>query len=223
MDPGHGGKDPGASGNGLTEKNVVLELGIQVKKFLDTFYEGHNTMLTRSTDVFVELTDRAYKANNLKADCFVSLHCNSSKLPVSGGIETYVFDKTTNANTIKLQKLVHDNIMKYASGFQDRGKKSANFSVLRNTRMPAILNEYGFLSSLTDANLLKRDDIILALAKGTGIGIAEFLGLQKKQAVTTKTVYKVAKVFDSRAESETYLSSLEKDGHKGFTIYTDKA
>lgn len=88
LDPGHGGKDPGAIGpRGLKEKDVVLSLAKRIKPRLEAL--GYEVLMTRTTDVFVELKDRARFANDNKADLFVSLHTNASKNRSVRGIETY--------------------------------------------------------------------------------------------------------------------------------------
>jgi N-acetylmuramoyl-L-alanine amidase len=88
LDPGHGGKDPGAVGrNGLREKDVVLALAKRVKPRLEA--RGYEVLLTRNSDVFIELKDRARFANDSKADLFISIHTNASKNRKVRGIETY--------------------------------------------------------------------------------------------------------------------------------------
>jgi N-acetylmuramoyl-L-alanine amidase len=88
LDPGHGGKDPGAVGRkGLREKDVVLALAKRIKPRLEA--RGYEVLLTRSSDVFIELKDRARFANDNKADLFVSIHTNASKNRKARGIETY--------------------------------------------------------------------------------------------------------------------------------------
>lgn len=77
LDAGHGGKDAGAMKNGLKEKEVALDVALQIGKILDN-NEDIEIIYTRKTDVFVELRERADKANKAKANLFVSVHCNSS-------------------------------------------------------------------------------------------------------------------------------------------------
>lgn len=77
IDAGHGGKDSGAVGNGLYEKNITLILAKYVQSYLEDNYTGHEVKLTRSTDVFVELSERANIANKFDADVFISNHVNA--------------------------------------------------------------------------------------------------------------------------------------------------
>jgi N-acetylmuramoyl-L-alanine amidase len=110
LDPGHGGKDPGAIGpGGLREKDVVLSLARRIKPRLEAM--GYEVLLTRDTDVFVELPDRARFANNNKADLFVSIHTNASKNRKVRGIETYflgVARDRQSSETAMLENAVSD-------------------------------------------------------------------------------------------------------------------
>ena len=222
LDPGHGGKDPGASGNGLQEKNIVLQIAIATKNYLDKNYEGHKTVLTRTTDVFIELLDRSAKANTLGADLFVSIHINASASVTAKGFETFRYDKSTSTKTQQAQSELHNSIMKNAPFLTDRGRNSANFSVLRNTNMSAVLTESGFITNKTDASNLANDKNILALAKGHAEGIASFLNLQKKTVNSTKTIYKVVVgTYEDIKEATAIKNSLDKD-FRNVTIIQEK-
>jgi N-acetylmuramoyl-L-alanine amidase len=110
LDPGHGGKDPGAVGRkGLREKDVVLALAKRVKPRLEA--RGYEVRMTRDRDVFVELKDRAKFANDAKADLFVSIHTNASKNRKVRGIETYflgVARDRQSSETAMLENAVSD-------------------------------------------------------------------------------------------------------------------
>jgi N-acetylmuramoyl-L-alanine amidase len=110
LDPGHGGKDPGAIGpRGLREKDVVLALAKRIKPRLEA--RGYEVLMTRSSDVFVELKDRARFANDNKADLFVSIHTNASKNRKVRGIETYflgVARDRQSSETAMLENAVSD-------------------------------------------------------------------------------------------------------------------
>lgn len=150
IDAGHGGKDPGASGNGLVEKNWVLATAKQLQTEL--VKAGFEVGMTRTNDTFLELRERAKKANSFKADLLISLHFNAGG---GKGYEDYIYTSVP-ARTKVIQKTIHKNVMakviKY--GIRDRGMKKANFAVLRETAMDAILLEAGFCDS-TDATILK--------------------------------------------------------------------
>lgn len=87
------------------------------------------------------------------ADIFISLHDNSAVNKTATGFETFIFNGQVSTNTIKLQKSIHDAIIK-GIGLRDRGMKRANFAVIRLTKMPALLIEYGFISNLNDERII---------------------------------------------------------------------
>jgi len=102
LDPGHGGKDPGAIGSsGIAEKDVVLAVAKKLAQRLKTEL-GVQVVLTRNDDRFVPLEDRTALANNENADLFISLHVNASPNGEARGIETYYLDNTTDEAAIRL-------------------------------------------------------------------------------------------------------------------------
>lgn len=182
-DPGHGGKDAGAVGNDLYEKNVVLVISKLFGEYLEEHYTGYTIVDTRTTDVFIELIDRAKKANKADADVFISFHCNSAANKDADGYEDFIYTKASDASK-KLQNAIHDKVVpvlkKY--GIKNRGKKSDNLSVLRNTDMAAILTETLFISNKADAALLKSNNVLKEFAAAYAEGVATFLSLPKKAA-----------------------------------------
>lgn len=187
-DPGHGGKDSGAPGNGLYEKNVVLVISKLFGEYLAANYTGFKIVDTRTTDVFIELIDRARIANKADADVFISFHCNSAANVDADGYEDFVYTGASNASK-NLQNAIHDKVVpvlkKY--GINNRGKKAANLSVLRNTDMAAILTETLFISNKADAALLKSNNVLKEFAAAYAEGVAEFLNLPKKTATKPVT------------------------------------
>ncbi|WP_339292745.1 N-acetylmuramoyl-L-alanine amidase [Paenibacillus sp. FSL W8-0187] len=184
IDAGHGGKDPGAVGNGLKEKDVVLVVSLGVKKKLERDYEGVKVLLSRSTDVFLELKERTDAANKAGADLLVSIHCNAGG--GAGGFESFRY---TNASTSSrsLQNVLHTEIMTALKPFGviDRGQKAANLHMVRESKMPAVLTENLFIDVAADAAKLKRQKVIDALIAGHVAGIAKYLGLKKKWNAAT--------------------------------------
>jgi len=101
IDPGHGGKDPGAiSPTGTREKDLTLEIGKLLTKKLKT--EGFEVFLTRTKDVFLTLEERTVLANKKRADLFISIHINSHQNSNLSGIETYFLNLTTDASAIEV-------------------------------------------------------------------------------------------------------------------------
>ncbi|MEC0246807.1 N-acetylmuramoyl-L-alanine amidase [Paenibacillus chitinolyticus] len=175
IDAGHGGTDSGATGSGLLEKNLTLTLALQVRDRLVNEYAA-NVKLTRSTDVFVALSDRANLANGWGAAYFVSIHINAGG---GEGFESYVYPGTSGGVTGQKRTIVHDTIVKYLSslGAADRGKKEADFAVLRETDMPAVLLENLFIDNATDGSLLGNSGVLQNLANAIGDGVAKAMGL----------------------------------------------
>ena len=151
IDPGHGGTDPGASGNGLYEKEVVLSIAKKVGNILIS--KGFDVEFSRSTDTYVSLSDRAAQANAWDADLFVSIHCNSATSSSANGTECYT-SPTANTSTKSLSKNMASALASKLA-LTNRGHKEANFAVLRLSNMPSILIETAFINNANDANKLK--------------------------------------------------------------------
>ena len=164
LDAGHGGKDPGALGNGLREKDINLSVALKIGNILKN--HGVNVGYSRTTDVFVELQDRATMANNFGADVFVSIHCNAFHDSSAQGVETYSYPGSMSGRN--LAKAIQDSIIASGVYTVNRGIKTANFAVLRLTNMPAALVELAFITNPQDADILRnrQDDLALAVARG---------------------------------------------------------
>ncbi|SDT50484.1 N-acetylmuramoyl-L-alanine amidase [Paenibacillaceae bacterium GAS479] len=175
LDAGHGGTDPGAKGSGIVEKDSALDLTLRTASVLRSRY-AVDVRLTRSTDVFVPLSDRATMANGWGAAYFVALHHNAAG---GEGFESYVYPGTRNGPAGKNQDAVHASIMKLLGplGVKDRGKKEANFAVLRETHMPSVLLENLFVDNAIDAALLNNSDIRQKLAIAIAEGVATAMAL----------------------------------------------
>lgn len=169
IDVGHGGKDPGAGANGLREKDITLTLAKKVESILR---EVATVKLSRTNDRYLTLTERANDANRWGADFFVSIHVNAGG---GTGFESFVYTAASSESK-RAQDVIHEEIMRWIDGEIDRGKKSANFAVVRQTKMPALLTENMFIDS-DDANKLKDGAFLDKLAKGHAYGIAKAFGL----------------------------------------------
>lgn len=174
IDPGHGGNDSGAVGpTGLMEKDVNLSIGINVRQIL----LNHNidARLTRSDDSRVELLERVKMANNSNADYFVSIHINSANSSIATGTETFAYPNS--AIGIKLAGSIQSNLVKEIK-LPDRGVKTANFYVLRETKMPSVLAEVAFINNPKEENLLRDESFINKASIGIAKGILEFVGIK---------------------------------------------
>lgn len=167
IDPGHGGQDPGAIGNGLKEKDIALQISLKLAEILKL--HDFNVLFTRATDVFKRLDERAIFANANKADLFVSIHCNSANNNSAYGYETYHYPNYSEAK--RLAQNIQEEITKNKKLYQqkkhaNRGVKTAKFTVLQKTSMTAVLVETAFINNVIDASILKNntEDFAFAIA-----------------------------------------------------------
>lgn len=165
LDPGHGGIDPGAVGIGdIQEADLVLPIAQQVATLLER--QGIQTVLTRTSDVDVDLEPRVQMAEQVQADLFVSIHANSVGMdrPEVNGAETYYYS-TGEALATTIQNSIVTNL-----NMNDRGVRQARFYVLRRTSMPSVLVETGFVTGSEDAPRLAdpnfRSQMAVAIARG---------------------------------------------------------
>lgn len=164
IDAGHGGKDPGAESGGVQEKDIALTVALKVGARL----KDCEVIYTRTEDVYVGLAERALIANQAKAGLFVSVHCNSALNTSANGVEVYVHTSRSAVST-RAARAIYDRLLP-ASGLRGRGVKPQDFAVLRETAMPAVLVELGFISNPDDRakliNFAWQDDAARAIADG---------------------------------------------------------
>jgi N-acetylmuramoyl-L-alanine amidase len=184
IDPGHGGKDPGAIGpDGLREVDVILPIALRVAKILNE--KGVATQLTRDSDYFVGLDERVIMSRNAGASIFVSIHANAiDNRPDVHGLETYHYQKG-----LELANVVHRTIIERmgengrTQTLADRNIRSARFLVLRKSEIPAILVEVGYLTSPTESLQLADSAYRDQMAESIAYGILRYLG--KENAPST--------------------------------------
>jgi N-acetylmuramoyl-L-alanine amidase len=173
IDPGHGGPDPGAIGiGGIRETDVVLEVSKLVKQLLSE--KGVKVRLTRKNEVELDLPPRVSFANNMDADVFVSIHANASrgKRRDINGLETFYYRGWRGR---LLAKRIQKQILRVSPGSPDRGVKQGRFYVIKNTKMPAVLVEIGFLTGRLDARRLEKAAHRKRIAYAISKGILEYL------------------------------------------------
>lgn len=173
IDPGHGGKDPGAIGiGGLREKDIILPISIKVAQILRQ--NGVQAVLTRNSDYFVSLQGRVDIADRTNSDIFVSIHANSLGLgrPDISGLEVYYFN-----SGLQLAQTVRRNILRSVN-VRDRRVRRARFYVLRKTSMPAILIETGYVTGREDAVKLRSPQYREQMAQAIANGILQYLKRQ---------------------------------------------
>ena len=177
IDPGHGGLDPGAIGiGGLRESDIVLEVSKMVKKLLSE--KGVKVRLTRNREVDLDLPPRVSFANKTDADIFVSIHANASrgKRRDINGLETFFYRGWKGR---LLAKRIQKQILQVSPGSPDRGVKHGRFYVIKNTKMPAVLVEIGFLTGRLDARRLEKSVHRKRLAFAIAKGIIEYMNKVK--------------------------------------------
>ncbi|MEB2272803.1 N-acetylmuramoyl-L-alanine amidase [Bacillus sp. ILBB4] len=179
LDAGHGGADAGAVGaNGLYEKNLVLKIQQYLISYLNSTYSDFTIKTTRTTDTFLSLSQRASQANSWGADAFMSIHVNAGG---GTGYEDYVYRSASNASKT-FQSIVHGQVQPTLLSYNhpNRGRKSANYAVLRLTNMPAVLTEIAFIDNRTDAALLQNEAFLKSMGESYAKGIAVYLNLPRR-------------------------------------------
>ena len=179
LDPGHGGSDPGAVGNGLKEKDLNLVISLATRGELAGY--DCTVKMARTKDVYVALSTRAVMGKG--ADLFVSQHNNAFTSNVRG-FETYCHSGTLLAPTLKYRDALHAAVYPYLKdlGAPDRGKKRYDHYITRMPPCPVVLMEYLYVTNPMDAALLKKTAVLKELGRLTAVGIAKALGLKKKVA-----------------------------------------
>lgn len=144
IDAGHGGKDGGSVWNGLIEKKLCLDVAKRVETALKS--KGLKTVMTRRTDTFVELDQRARIANRVSSSIFVSIHFNGSRTTLISGGEVYYRSSRGKVLAAAVSRVLKSRV---TGGV--RGIFYADYKVLRETRMPAVLVECGYISNKREA------------------------------------------------------------------------
>ncbi|NQJ65228.1 cell wall hydrolase [Streptococcus suis] len=192
IDPGHGGRDSGASYGGVHEKNLALSVSNKLRENLLKY--GINVLMTRTGDYDVDFkTERSRMTNASNADLFISIHFNATGAGVSNatGIETYWYQYNPEYQP-KINKEMHNNPTRLAeseilankvqeslikeTGAVNRGVRRETFAVLRETAIPAILVELGFMDNPSELQVIKQDSYHTRLAKALAQGVMNWYG-----------------------------------------------
>lgn len=172
LDAGHGGSDPGAASVlKKPEKEFTLSIALKMKALLDK-ESKIKVHLTRTGDTYPTLDDRVKFAESIKADLFMSIHANSG-VSSATGTETYYYRDNSKA----FASVIHKHLIA-ATGLKDRGVKKEAYKVIKQTTMPAVLIEAGFLSNANDAKLLFDDAAQNKIAAELVAGIKEYLNVK---------------------------------------------
>ena len=186
IDPGHGGSDPGAVSEEIRECDVDLAVALELRDILED--AGVTVVMTRETDTFVELRDRAETANEAGADLFIAIHMNIVEGDTqTNGIETWLYS-ADDAETTRFAALVQSHAVE-ATGAADRGLfADPSFAVIRLTQMPAVLFEGGCMSNVQELSRLIEKNYQHALAYGIAEGIAAWFSGEADPGEYTVTV-----------------------------------
>lgn len=174
----------GAVNGNLYEKEAALQMVMKLGRALAL--AGVEVIYTRTADVDMELRPRTNLANAANADYFISIHLNGATAKQAQGVETYAYSAT--GSHYKLAQAVQQELIK-ATGAVDRGVKTANFFVLRETKMPAILIETGFISNDAEAQALFSDGYQQIITNAIFKAVSNHLGLEQGAAVVKRYNY----------------------------------
>ncbi len=207
IDPGHGGTDGGAIGNGLIEKEINLDIALRLRSLLEA--QGATVVMTRSADSRVELTERSAMANLILPDAVVCIHANSVISEGPNGTETYYFntEELSRELALSVQKSLVDRIK-----LTSRGIFSKDYHMVAATLSPAILVEVGFLSNRQDAIMLADSAFRQKAAEGIFDGVASYFGgtAQEKWASYKETLLSV---------TQSYRFGTGSAGWPGLMVY----
>lgn len=203
-DPGHGGYDNGAQYNGRKEKDDALQLALAVGQILSQ--EGFDVQYTRTTDVYQSPTEKAQIANRNDADLFVSFHRNASAIPGTySGVQTLLYDDSG----MKAYMARNINQELERVGFTNLGVSvRPNLAVLRQTKMPALLLEVGFIDNDNDNAIFDQEfnEVAQAIARGITETLREF---QPRTGYSVQTG-----LFRNYANAQYELERLEQKGYE---------
>lgn len=178
IDPGHGGKNYGtySSDRKYREKDLALTTSLFLKEILQS--RGYRVLLSRQKDHFLSLEKRVVLSNRSSAQIFVSVHYNSAPSVEAKGIEVFYYKRGTykkRTRSRRLASFVEKKMIRRTKTFS-RGVKTANFFVIRNVNIPAILVEGGFMTNQWEMNRLKEKKYLYLIAQGIADGIDLYFG-----------------------------------------------
>ncbi|WP_127836282.1 N-acetylmuramoyl-L-alanine amidase family protein [Clostridium prolinivorans] len=178
LDAGHGGEDIGANVGSIYEKDITLKITDYAADELR--YRGYKVVKTREDDRLLELSEIGKIANAALADLFISVHINFNEDSVYKGVSTYYYDIDgyQKEERIKLAETMQSELIK-DDNWEDRGIIKENFQVLRETKMPSVLLECGFLSNQEDRRKLTDESVLKNFAKNIANGIDKYLESNK--------------------------------------------
>lgn len=208
-DPGHGGFDPGAMGNGLRECDLTWLFGLKFARNMERsgvkMYFTREKNYTGANNRNEELAYRCNYANEKGGLFYISFHINAGG---GTGFESYRY-MGNDPETVRLQKLVHEKVANIFSvkGIPNRGMKTADFAVLRGTNMPALLLELGFIDNARDAQIISTEQFQNQVADGVARAVCQWLGITYVEEPTNPPISEGTPILgESRATSQQLLA-----------------
>jgi|ERR1700722_10859706 len=174
LDAGHGGTDEGARVKTFMEKRITLTTTLLTKKRLEE--RGYKVILTRARDNYISLARRVSIANRTKCAAFVSIHFNASRSHTAKGVEIYFCDTSEKWRTRASRRLADCILYQVIDQTEahSRGVKGGNFHVIRETEMPAVLVEGGFVTNADERKLLRDKEYLSKIAEGIANGVDKY-------------------------------------------------
>ena len=213
IDAGHGGKDPGALGKKSKEKDISLAIALQLGAYITANLPDVTVVYTRTTDVFVPLSERAKIANDARADCFISIHVNSSKKPQPYGTSTYVMGVHKTEDNIELATVENSVVVyenNYKTTYQGFDPNLPESYIVLSLYQNAYQNQSLLLASKIQKQFTER-----AGRKNLGVKQAGLVVLW----MTTMPSVLVETGFISNANEENYLRSAQGQAYIASAIY----
>ncbi|MGO4889615.1 N-acetylmuramoyl-L-alanine amidase [Anaerobacillus sp. MEB173] len=221
LDPGHGGSDPGAIGNGLQEKNLTLDIALRIRDILQKEYQDIDVKMSRTTDTTITLKERTDAANSWGANYYLSIHINSFD-GTANGYEDFIHSSLSDSSqTAQYRNIMHEEIIK-VNGLFNRGKKKANFHVLRETSMPALLTENGFIDNGNDAAKLKDPNWRQRVAQGHVNGLVRAFNLKRKPQAALHRVIVDGVQVGAYQEEQNVLNAVQRHLQTAKRIVVEK-
>lgn len=213
IDPGHGGKDPGAVNKNIREKDIVLGIGLKLGKLINENYPEVKVVFTRSSDVFIPLIDRSRIANKNKANLFISLHANACSTPSTKGTETFFLGTALNQANLEIQKKENSVILleeDYSTTYEGFDPNSSESDIMFANVQSGYLD-----LSLYFADAIQQQFKSRIESPNRGVKQAGFLVLR----LSSMPSVLVEAGFLSNKEEANYLNSDEGQQHIALSVF----
>lgn len=227
IDAGHGGTDPGHLSDNktlLAEKDLNLLIANKVGSYIQQYLTNIEIIYTRTSDQFVSLDDRVFKANSVNADCFISIHCNANDRKLVHGTESHVHSMSST-KSVDLAKIMEKEFSaragRHSRGVKDSDDREHTLQVLKYTNMTSVLLECGFLTNDKEALYLNTSEGQDILASAIFRGLRTYLQQEYPATNFVKSV-KPAEKTTASTSSTTSVSTTKATGKFAIQIMSSK-